>query len=92
LAINSVTNGFYERPLAISDFIKTLYMGFQLLNLKNDSLRKRFDSMKYDVKKIEEGSPSVVCWAHDSDLRFIFEGVASEEARGSGETGGSCQG
>lgn len=28
--------------------------GFRLLNLKNDSLRKRFDALKYDVKKIEE--------------------------------------
>lgn len=25
-----------------------------MLNLKNDSLRKRFDALKYDVKKIEE--------------------------------------
>ncbi|KAK0566088.1 Translin-1 [Tilletia horrida] len=29
-------------------------VGFQLLNLKNDSLRKRFDAIKYDVKRIEE--------------------------------------
>lgn len=28
--------------------------GFRVLNLKNDSLRKRFDVLKYDVKKIEE--------------------------------------
>ncbi|ELU44417.1 Translin domain-containing protein [Rhizoctonia solani AG-1 IA] len=26
----------------------------ELLNLKNDSLRRRFDSLKYDMKKIEE--------------------------------------
>jgi hypothetical protein len=25
------------------------------LNLKNDTLRRRFDSLKYDLKKIEEG-------------------------------------
>lgn len=24
------------------------------MNLKNDSLRKRFDGMKYDIKKMEE--------------------------------------
>lgn len=24
------------------------------MNLKNDNLRKRFDALKYDVKKIEE--------------------------------------
>ena len=29
-------------------------MYFRLLNLKNDHLRKRFDALKYDVKKIEE--------------------------------------
>lgn len=29
---------------------------FGLLNLKNDSLRKRFDSIKYDVKRLEEGA------------------------------------
>lgn len=28
--------------------------GFRLLNLKNDHLRKRFDALKYDLKKIEE--------------------------------------
>uniref|UniRef100_A0A4W5QCB0 Translin n=1 Tax=Hucho hucho TaxID=62062 RepID=A0A4W5QCB0_9TELE len=28
--------------------------GFRLLNLKNDPLRKRYDGLKYDVKKIEE--------------------------------------
>jgi hypothetical protein len=26
------------------------------LNLKNDILRRRFDSLKYDIKKIEEGT------------------------------------
>jgi len=25
------------------------------LNLKNDLLRRRFDSLKYDIKKVEEG-------------------------------------
>lgn len=26
----------------------------QLINMKNDFLRKRFDGIKYDVKKVEE--------------------------------------
>jgi hypothetical protein len=30
------------------------------LNLKNDTLRRRFDSLKYDIKKIEEGGYSQV--------------------------------
>ncbi|KAJ1099788.1 hypothetical protein NDU88_004883 [Pleurodeles waltl] len=54
LAMNSVTAGDYSRPLRISSFINELDAGFRLLNLKNDSLRKRYDGLKYDVKKIEE--------------------------------------
>ncbi|XP_022099777.1 translin-like isoform X1 [Acanthaster planci] len=54
LAINSVTAGEYDRPVRISNFIQELNAGFRLLNLKNDSLRKRFDGLKYDIKKVEE--------------------------------------
>uniref|UniRef100_A0A3P9L423 Translin n=1 Tax=Oryzias latipes TaxID=8090 RepID=A0A3P9L423_ORYLA len=54
LAVNSVTAGDYNRPLRISNFINELDSGFRLLNLKNDPLRKRYDGLKYDVKKIEE--------------------------------------
>ncbi|KAI9777773.1 MAG: hypothetical protein M1839_008568 [Geoglossum umbratile] len=48
LAVNSVTLGDYQRPLQISQFVKDLHAGFQILNLKNDSLRKRSDSIKYN--------------------------------------------
>ncbi|MCJ1228634.1 hypothetical protein MMC12_005295 [Toensbergia leucococca] len=54
LATNSVTLGDYHRPLQISHFVKDLHAGFQILNLKNDSLRRRSDSIKYNVKKIED--------------------------------------
>ena len=54
LAVNSVTAGDYGRPLRIAKFIAELDAGFRLLNLKNDSLRKRFDVLKYDLKKVEE--------------------------------------
>uniref|UniRef100_A0A1A9WJ07 Translin n=1 Tax=Glossina brevipalpis TaxID=37001 RepID=A0A1A9WJ07_9MUSC len=53
-ATNSVTLGDYDRPLHISRFMANLNAGYRLLNLKNDGLRKRFDALKYDVKKIEE--------------------------------------
>lgn len=53
-AVNSVTNGYYDRPIEIARFINELNAGFRLLNLKNDSLRKRFDGLKYSVKKVEE--------------------------------------
>ena len=49
LAVNSVTLGDYHRPLEISRFVKDLHASFQLLNLKNDNLRKRSDSIKYNV-------------------------------------------
>ena len=49
LAVNSVTLGEYERPLQISQFVKDLHAGFQILNLKNDSLRRRTDGIKYNV-------------------------------------------
>lgn len=54
LAINSVTLGDYHRPLQISQFVKDVHAGFQILNLKNDSLRRRSDGIKYSVKKVED--------------------------------------
>ena len=54
LAINSVTLGDYQRPLQISQFVKDVHAGFQILNLKNDSLRRRSDGIKYNVKKVED--------------------------------------
>ncbi|XP_076160761.1 translin [Ptiloglossa arizonensis] len=53
-AVNSVTNGDYNRPIEIARFVNELNIGFRLLNLKNDNLRKHFDTLKYSVKKIEE--------------------------------------
>jgi predicted translin family RNA/ssDNA-binding protein len=52
-AVNSVTMGDYSRVKTLQTFINDLNSGFRLLNLKNDSMRKRFDALKYDVKKIE---------------------------------------
>lgn len=72
-AINSVTLGDYSRPLQISKFVAELNAGFRLLNLKNDSLRKRFDVLKYDVKKIEE----VV---YDLSIRGLIGGSSNQTA------------
>lgn len=49
LARNSVTLGDFRRPLQTSQFIKDVHAGFQILNLKNDILRKRVDGIKYRV-------------------------------------------
>lgn len=53
-AVNCVTAGDYGRPLRIAGFVGDILTGFRLLNLKNDGLRKKFDSLKYDLKKVEE--------------------------------------
>jgi len=67
LARNSVTLGDRKRPVEISKFIKDVHAGFQILNLKNDSLRKRSDGIKYRVKEIED----VV---YDLSLRNLLPG------------------
>ncbi|KAF2743194.1 Translin [Sporormia fimetaria CBS 119925] len=54
LARNSVTLGDYARPLLINQFVKDLLAGFQILNLKNDALRRRSDGLKYKVKDVED--------------------------------------
>ena len=66
LAPNSVTLGDYKRPLQISTFVKDVHAGFQLLNLKNDALRRRSDGVKYSVKRVED----VV---YDLSLRGLIE-------------------
>ncbi|KAG5950978.1 hypothetical protein E4U53_004067 [Claviceps sorghi] len=54
LATNAVTLGDFDLPMTISAFVKDIFAGFQLLNLKNDILRKRADAVKYDVKRVED--------------------------------------
>ncbi|KAI0399804.1 putative sequence-specific DNA binding protein [Xylaria palmicola] len=54
LAMNSVTLGDAALTVRISGFIKDLFAGFQLLNLKNDVVRRRVDAVKYHVKKVED--------------------------------------
>jgi len=54
LAVNAVTLGNFDEPIKISIFVKDLFIGFTMLNLKNDTLRRRYDSLKYDIKKVEE--------------------------------------
>ncbi|KAJ1929335.1 Translin-1 [Tieghemiomyces parasiticus] len=51
-AINSVTYQAYQRPLEISQFVAGLFSSFQVLNLKNDSIRKHFDSIKLGRRQV----------------------------------------
>lgn len=49
LTTNAVIQRDFERPMIISKFVKDLHSAFQVLNLKNDSLRRRGDTLKYNV-------------------------------------------
>lgn len=53
-AINCVIQKDFSTPLIICKFLNELNSGLQLFNFKNDSLRKRFDAVKYDVKRVEQ--------------------------------------
>ncbi len=53
-SVNCVTAGDFSRPLRIANFATDLEAGFRLLNFKNDALRKRYDGLKYDLRRIEE--------------------------------------
>ncbi|KFM79390.1 Translin, partial [Stegodyphus mimosarum] len=53
-SLNCATYGDYSRPVQISEFVSEMNVGFRLLNLKNDLLRKKFDGLKYNLKKVEE--------------------------------------
>ena len=53
LAANSVTLGDMHMPAHIVVFIRDVNNGFRTLSLKNDGLRKRYDGVKYDLKRAE---------------------------------------
>lgn len=75
-AVNSVINNDYDQPVQILKFLTELSVGFRLLNFKNDWLRKRFDALKYDVKKVEE-------IVYDLSIRGL---VPSKSRSSSGDT------
>lgn len=54
MCMNRVTVGDYKTPARCAAFGAALYDAFKLLNFRNDLLRKRFDGIKYDVKRMEE--------------------------------------
>jgi len=76
LCVTRATMGDYPLVENILRFVNELFSGFQLLNLKNDFLRKKYDSIKYDLKKIEE----VV---YDLSIRGLLkvEGVKKPEPK-----------
>ncbi|KAL2345069.1 hypothetical protein Fmac_006354 [Flemingia macrophylla] len=52
--VNRVTAGDYDCPRKVLKFLTDLHAAFRMLNLRNDFLRKKFDGMKYDLRKVEE--------------------------------------
>jgi predicted translin family RNA/ssDNA-binding protein len=52
--VNQVTAGYYECPRKVLQFMTELHASFRMLNLRNDFLRKKFDSLKYDLRRVEE--------------------------------------
>jgi predicted translin family RNA/ssDNA-binding protein len=71
--INCVINRDYSRPVRIGQFMSDLNNGFRELNLKNDFLRKKYDGLKYDIKKVEE----VI---YDISIRGLATPVAADGA------------
>ncbi|MFH4974621.1 hypothetical protein AB6A40_001330 [Gnathostoma spinigerum] len=53
-SVNVVVKGDYSTPFKIAKFLKNMEAEFRLLNLKNSSLRRVFDALKYDVQKAEQ--------------------------------------
>ena len=54
LAMNRVTLSDIETARRCAVFANDVFEGFKQLNFRNDYLRKRYDGMKYDVKRTEE--------------------------------------
>ncbi|KAF5201214.1 Translin [Thalictrum thalictroides] len=52
--VNQVTAGDYHCPRKVLKFLTDLHAAFRMLNLRNDFLRKKFDGMKYDLRRVEE--------------------------------------
>ncbi|KAL3989513.1 Translin family protein [Acanthocheilonema viteae] len=53
-SINAVVVGNNILPFKIADFLYDLDAKFRMLNLKNDGLRRRYDTLKYDVQRAEQ--------------------------------------
>lgn len=47
------TDNRNDIPIAVNTFLQNLQAAFLTLNLRNDVLRRRYDTLKYDVKNVE---------------------------------------
>jgi len=53
-ATNSAIDNDFERVIEIKDFLSEIYSMFMQFDFRNGELRKKFDGMKYDLKKVED--------------------------------------
>lgn len=53
-AINSAIKEKYSESIRIKDFVSELYGKMMQFDFSNGELRRKFDSIKYDLKKLED--------------------------------------
>ncbi|XP_031285738.1 translin [Pistacia vera] len=70
--VNQVLAGNYDCPRKVLKFLTDLHAAFRMLNLRNDFLRKKFDSLKYDLKRVEEVY-------YDMKIRQLANGDSTED-------------
>lgn len=70
--VNQVLAGNYDCPRNVLRFLTDLHAAFRMLNLRNDFLRKKFDSLKYDLKRVEEVY-------YDMKIRHLANGDSAED-------------
>lgn len=59
LAVNSVINRDYDSALRIKEVVEDIYGEFLKFDLRNGLLRKKSDSLKWNLKKLEELALSI---------------------------------
>lgn len=84
LTTNAVIQRDFTRPGQISTFVKDIFSSFQVLNLKNDSLRRRGDALKYNVKKVEDIN-------YDLIVRNLVAGPGGEPKGGEASSSGDIK-
>lgn len=63
-AINDVINKRTERAMEIRELVTEIYGEFLKLNLRNGELRKKADSIKWNLKKLEEVALDIASGRH----------------------------
>lgn len=53
-AVNAAINDEIKTVVAAKKFIENLYYGLLQFDLRNGELRRKFDGLKYDLKKMED--------------------------------------